>query len=138
MTGFIVSLAALSIMFALITCAAILFRKHFLKDREGLMYPLWIFILVISVVPFHFNITGISATSPDLPEHENHETVSTDAGQTAGSSVIVSFDKKMSFRARAGRALADLASRAETLSTVMFIIWLTGASTRFAVTLLEC
>ena len=140
MSGFIVSLTVLSIMFALIGGAAVLFRRRFFAGREGFMYPLWIFILVISVVPLRFDIDVIPEAAEVVAMSEEH--IAGDRGGTdalSENTLVVSLDRgKMSFRARAGRAVAKVASKAETLSMVMFIIWLTGAATRFALTLSDC
>lgn len=140
MSGFIVSLTVLSVMFSVIGSAAVLFRRRFLAGREGLMYPLWIFILAISVVPLRFDLPSISDTvSTGIAVVQTDEESQNDNDTLVTSRHVMSIERgKMSFTARAGRALAILASKAETLSTVMFIIWLTGAATRFAITLSDC
>ena len=66
MFSFMLSLLVLTLMFSIISAAALLFRRTFLKGREGVMYPFWIVILIISIIPLRVDF--LQLTSPLIGE----------------------------------------------------------------------
>ena len=136
MFGFVLSLAVLSVMFTLISGAAFLYRKTFLKGREGYMYPLWIFVLVLSVMPFRFDLP----VSPDniprestLPAAEEEIAVSSPQNGTedSGRITVIRPGRHTSPGVLLRRALSVLVSKCGLIANVIFVIWLAGATTRF-------
>ena len=74
MFGFVLSLVVLSITFSLLSGAAFLWRRTVLRGREGLMCPIWIIVLVVSVVPLRFNMNGTTVAAA-LMGADRHDTV---------------------------------------------------------------
>ena len=140
MFGFVLSLAVLSAMFALFGAAAILIRKSLLKGREGLMYPVWIFILVLSVLPLRVDLTAADAgqTTEQISGHDVEtigDTVGEDFSDAQSTVTVIRPRGGLSLTARLRLALNEIACRYEFISAVLFIIWIAGALVRFTVSM---
>ena len=59
MFGFVLSLTVMSVMFTLSGGAAFILRRTLMRGREGRMYPVWIALFAISVIPIRFNLPDI-------------------------------------------------------------------------------
>ena len=86
MFGFVLSLVVLSITFSLLSGAAFLWRRTVLRGREGLMCPIWIIVLVVSVVPLRFNMNGTTVAAA-LMGADRHDTVADDAAPDTGNEI---------------------------------------------------
>lgn len=145
MISFVLSLALLSVMFTLISGAAFLYRKLFMKGREGMMYPVWIIVLAVSVIPLRFDLPAINNITADetipLSEMETEYQGDYDefehserqypkkTGQT-GEKTTVEYDSRIILEAR--KILVIIAARFDTISSVIFTFWLFGALISFA------
>ncbi len=137
MFGFVLSLAVLSVMFSLLGGAAILYRRSFLKGREGLMYPMWIFILLLSIFPLRLDL-------PVYPEQSDTAAVLADepsSDQSALSASLPEDDlitvlrptgKGTTLRVLIGRTLSRLAANNQKIASIIFSVWIIGASIHFA------
>ncbi|MBQ8510316.1 MAG: M56 family metallopeptidase [Clostridia bacterium] len=145
MFSFVLNLAILSVMFSLLSGAAFLFRKTLLKGREGMMYAVWIIILVLSVTPLQIDIPDVTelvlaefetvdsapeAYSGDYSElelaeqlHASGQSGTTDVRRPVEQNLVI-----LSLR----RLLARIVSGLDTISVVLFVLWISGAVICFA------
>ena len=146
MFGFVLSLVVLSITFSLLSGAAFLWRRTVLRGREGLMCPIWIIVLVVSVVPLSFNMNGTTVAAA-LMGADRHDTVADDAAPDTGNEIAdVSGDRAGTdgvksepvIMMRARKLLAVAAGQAETISSALCILWLVGAVVQFASSVNGC
>ncbi len=79
MLHFVLTLAALSTVFTLTGGAALLLRRRFLRGREGIMYPVWIVILILAVLPIRIHVPPVvlfETAEADCPSDAEIEAVS--------------------------------------------------------------
>lgn len=150
MFSFIISLFVLSVMFSIISLATLLFRRVFLKEREGLMYPFWVVILLISVVPLLATILPSGAhVSPDanpvhhdvqidatdrtqnesLPKNNEQQSGSEIATEQAPAAVTVgnTLGENSTVVIKLRRLLAASTEYVEHIAFVAFVFWAAGA-----------
>lgn len=146
MFGFVLSLAVLSAMFTIISGAAYIYRRAFMRGREYMMYPVWLAVLTISVIPLRIDLPAAEAQS--LPEPEPSAAIANaytgDWGELelaeqihsadAGRQLVIRSEKRPERLSltRFRKFIAALAPHAETISTVVFVLWLSGAVISFA------
>lgn len=141
MFGFVLSLAVLSVMLAVFVGLALLLRRTLLSGREGLMYPIWIFILLLSVLPLRVDLSDSTfqaneAKNAELPVAEAHADASETSGAEALSTItVIRPIRHSSLETHLRRIVATIVSKYELISAVLFIVWITGAAVRFAVSI---
>lgn len=146
MFGFVLSLVVLSLTFSLLSGAAFLWRRTVLRGREGLMCPVWIIVLVVSVVPLRFNVNGAPVAAAlngvDRRDDALTDTVPDTGNEIAGVSAISDRADNMKsepvIMMRARKLLAIAAGQAETISSVLCILWLVGAVVQFVSSVNGC
>ncbi len=144
MFSFVLSLLVLTAMFSVISGAAFLLRRTLLKGREGMMYPFWVIILLISIIPLKIDI-------PDLPAMPHFsEQTSTEAtefvylgdyseieraelhSQRPTDPIIVEMKHENHFMLEARRFFAANGKHADTVAAIIFILWMAGAVFHFS------
>ena len=142
MFSFVLSLLVLTAMFTLISGAAFLLRNTLLAGREGMMYPFWVIILLIAIVPLKLNIPVPMPEVPDLPPAEpSAELVYTGdfseidrigelyaVPPTPGAAV---HSEETRLAADLRRTLVHIGRYADTIAIVAFILWMSGALFHF-------
>lgn len=148
MFSFILSLLVLSAMFTFISSAAFLIRASKLRGREGMMYPFWIIILIIAILPLRFDISPI-ADRFNYTDTFNVSTADTTSGQERDSNDDNAQDKNSSpieikastaenlIVMKLRRMAAASSEYAEDASGLIFILWLSGALFSLASTALR-
>ncbi|MBQ2707059.1 MAG: M56 family metallopeptidase, partial [Clostridia bacterium] len=142
MFSFVLSLLVLTAMFTLISGAAFLLRKTLLAGREGMMYPFWVIILLIAIVPLKLNIPVPMPEVPDLPPAEpSAELVYTGdfseidrigelyAVPPVSGAAVHSEETRLAADLR--RTLVHIGRYADTIAIVAFILWMSGALFHF-------
>ncbi|MBQ8248880.1 MAG: M56 family metallopeptidase [Clostridia bacterium] len=133
----------LSLIFSLACGVAFLLRKTLLRGREGIMYPVWIAILIISILPLGINVPTPAAAAIEYTRTEtgfNSESevteISTgalpDSTGTTDTSISVSETKTTGhFIYKLRRAMATHVGSINEISIALFALWLTGAAVGF-------
>ena len=148
MFGFVLSLTVMSVMFTLSSGAAFIFRHTLMKGREGRMYPVWIAILAISVIPIRFDLPEIDAgevISIDIAESDVENIVTVESRDDAELPIELSVKDSSGVTQKneslavlhLRRFLASLADNIDTLTTALFLLWLSGAMISFIVSMNE-
>ncbi len=150
MFGMMISLLVLSLSFALLGGMAFFYRKLFLKGSEGRMYPVWVVLLILSILPIRISLPAPRAPIvPDTPvevetvqtqqptsyqgdfsEFERAELVH--GAKKPVSTAEVPVRRVSAFRLTMIRAAAWCAAYAESAASVLFAVWLAGAAVSFA------
>lgn len=144
MFSFVLSLLVLTVMFSLISGAAFLLRRTLLRGREGMMYPFWVLILLISIIPLKFDVPSIAMPAPipagTAPEHSEavytgdfSEIARAEAIYRGDSpqTMVMEFEHQPPMEAHIRRGLATIGHYADTIAAVAFILWLSGAVFHF-------
>ena len=148
MFGFVLSLTVMSVMFTLSGGLAFILRGTLMRGREGRMYPVWIALLAISVIPIRFDLPDIEPTAAVAYE--------TTAGEVDNIAALDSRDDaelpmELGVKDSSGlprqnenitvlhlrRFLAALAENLSTITTALFLLWLSGAMINFIVSMNE-
>ncbi len=138
MFSFVLNLLVLSLIFSLACGAAFFLRKTFLRGREGIMYPVWTAILIISILPLGINVPTSAA---EAIEYTQTEVVFNNETQTVESSATVISDSNSStdelsevseikstdhFTYKLRRAMASCVGYINEISIALFVTWLGG------------
>lgn len=143
MFGFVLSLAVLSLMFSVLSGIAMAMRRMLFRGREWLMFPVWVVLLVISVVPARLwmptvTLSVVTGDAENLVESYSDETpVRTPDSDTGAPEQPVSYENSAEplVVVRLRKAAAGMADYVGTLSTALFLLWFTGAAIGFAVSM---
>ena len=139
MFSFILSLLVLSLIFSISCAAAFLIRKKLLSGREGIMYPVWIVILIISVLPIGINISTPSSANIEYTVSDINTDVGAEAVGNAAEAVSVSDSNTLSVDKSLGqknadsriyklrRTMAACVGYINEISIGLFVLWLAGA-----------
>ncbi len=139
MFSFILNLLVLTLIFSLVSTVAFIVRKKLLCGREGIMYPVWIVILAISIIPFGINLPNpgiadieysrtdlspnddsLANEAPDSPiQWANKVYTDTDTVAEVKSTDDVSYSLR--------RMMASGAEYISEMSVGVFVLWLVGA-----------
>ncbi len=142
MFSFVLSLLVLSLIFSLACGVAFLIRKTLLRGREGIMYPVWIAILIISVLPLGINVptrtAAIEYSQTEADFNSEAEIAQVSAGTHADSTATVSTPISVSeaknanhFIYKLRRAMATHVESINEISIALFALWLSGATIGF-------
>ncbi len=139
MFSFILSLLVLSLIFSLSCGAAFFIRKKLLSGREGIMYPVWIVILIISVLPIGINIptpsnqnieysvSEVSAESDATVSTNTAEALSVPGGSTPAAAESHEQKTTDSRVYKLRRAMAACVGYINEISIGLFVLWISGA-----------
>ena len=143
MFSFVFNLLVLSVIFSFACGAAFLLRKTLLRGREGIMYPVWIAILLISILPLGINVptpTNVAIEYSQAEVSVNNESqepvsssaASSDSSSTADALPSVSETKNNGhFTYKLRRAMAACVGRINEISVALFVLWFAGTLIRF-------
>ncbi len=139
MFSFILSLLVLSLIFSISCAAAFFLRKKLLPGREGIMYPVWIVILIISVLPIGINIPTPSSNNIEYSVSDvsaENETVNSSDNDKAfevyesGTATSVQISEQRTANGRIyklRRSMAACTGYVNEISIGLFALWLSGA-----------
>lgn len=136
MSDFILSLAVLSAVLTALSGVMIFARRFFLKGREGLLYPLWIFLLILSITPIKLPESNAGYIKDS--QHEVHTTDSSVFQSSSADSVITLIPAhRPNLLVSLRRAASTLVSKFETIAAFIFALWLIGASAHLTASMIE-
>ena len=144
MFGFVLSLAVLSLMFSVLSGIALAMRRMFFRGREWLMFPVWVVLLTISVIPAQtivpsVTLTVVTDSTEKASEPEVDPEVSAEVDNSAADipKQSVSYTEKVEplIFVRLRKAAAGMADHIGTLSTALFVLWSAGAAIGFVVSM---
>ncbi len=148
MFSFMLSLLVLTLMFSLIGGAAFIFRSTLLRGREGIMYPFWILLLIITVFPLRVDLTEfaepfiVSRQAGDVWDSSAAESPYVTFGDlTPGSDIAtpnkapITSENPIVMKLR--RMLVSSEKYADEVSAALFVFWLAGAMFGFVGVVLE-
>lgn len=128
MSGFVLNLAVLSAVFTLLSGITVIVRNKFLKGREGLLYPIWIALFILSIMPFKMTYSRFEYKS------ENTESIQTTDSSVFQNSVdnesitTLHIAKKSNISVSFRRLLSKILSKTQTVAAFVFAVWLIGAT----------
>ncbi len=148
MFSFVLSLIVLSAMFTFISSAAFLIRSIKLRGREGMMYPFWIIILIIAILPLRFHVPAITdhfsytdTAGITASNNISGQVEYSDANTTQDKSSSPIENKALTVKnlivMKLRRMAAASAEYADDAAGVLFILWLAGALFSVASTVLK-
>ncbi len=151
MTGFVLSLAVLTVMLTLSSLAARALRRFAFRSREGLMYPVWLLILLISFLPIKLELPTLPAM---IASELGEQALATEAiapstvyvvgegqyvtvtrlepqlsGENEASEAVKPAGDRLAVRLR--RLASAIWARLGLISAIIFALWLAGAVIRF-------
>lgn len=138
MFSFILNLLVLTLIFSFVSTVAFIVRKTLLCGREGMMYPVWIVILAISIIPFginmpNFHIADSGYSSANVSQ--GAETIANEAVEAIPVSEDIAFSGNettvdikttddISYSLR--RMMASGVGCISEISAGVFALWLAG------------
>lgn len=138
MFSFMLSLLVLTSMFSLISGGAFLLRGTLFRGREGMMYPFWILLLILAVLPIRVDLAGF--TEPfgiqeqasgawDITSEDSAvpNAARTSARQGLPSDEISPITSKHPIILKLRRMLVSSVKYIDEVSTALFVFWLAGA-----------
>ena len=138
MFSFVLNLLVLSLIFSLACGAAFLLRKTLLRGREGIMYPIWTAILIISILPLGINFPTPTAKAIEYTQTddvfdnetqavENTASIISDSNNSTNELSAVSETKSTDhFTYRLRRAMASCVGYINEISIALFAVWIGG------------
>lgn len=134
MFGFILNLIAVSAVLGITGGAAFAFRRLVLRGREGVMYPFWVILLVIIMLPLRLPIfqseiltahtdTSVGIEVSDTVRPDGTDTAQPDADITVNGKAHPSVNPLVMRLRRFAAASVEYADEA---SLGLFVIWLSG------------
>lgn len=136
MLGILTTVAVMSVMLSIIGSFAFYLRSRLFSGREGMMYPFWVIILLISLLPLqlptHNAITDYSLdgdipiiVAADMFTRYEEGIVTPDGRFIPAEKYSNSFFGELERNIR--RSLAGSAELVEDISCVLVILWIAGA-----------
>ncbi len=146
MFSFIFSLLVLSLCFGITAGMAFLLRRTVFHGREGMMYPLWIILLIILLIPLRFNLSPLFYPSAELQNNDyradDYTPTEKIVSENADYENIMPTPKQIEVKTEkpAGTLVKTLtigAKYVDNAASALFIIWITVASISFGRTLVQ-
>ena len=148
MFGFVLSLTVMSVMFTLSGGAAFILRRTLMRGREGRMYPVWIALFAISVIPIRFNLPDIKLAevanysaaadiSDNIAQSDSHFDLQQPIEPGVKDSSDLPRQNENLAELHLRRFLVAFAENLDMLTSVLFLLWLSGATINFIVSMNE-
>lgn len=143
MLNITVSLVILTLAFSLVAAGAFSVRRRLFAGREGMMYPFWVILLAITLLPIRAELPDANTVSAESLWKSNVIMVEPDWLTVTESGVITadgkfvpgeSVSEVSSFMIgqRVRRFLAASAKTVSDAATAVFILWMAGAVISFS------